>query len=81
MMKPLIKIVREKQKTAKAKEKIECQGGDLASFNRTLYDLQNIGINPVTIPREWGIAHIPNLMHTFNDIFSSRDICPDSTLI
>lgn len=80
----LLKALQEVSRcrgVAKAKEKIECQGGDLASFNRTLYDLQNIGINPVTIPREWGIVHIPNLMHTFNDIFSSRDICPDSTLI
>ena len=34
-------------------------------FNRTLLDLAEIGINPVTIPREWGIGFLPGLMNRY----------------
>ena len=64
-----------------ARAKALHQGEDLAAFKRTLKDLSDIGINPVTIPREWGISHIPNLMHTFNDLSLARMAFPEMQLI
>lgn len=40
-------------------------GYQLEAFKRTLNELSNININPVTIPRRWGISHIPNLLYTY----------------
>lgn len=37
----------------------------LAKFNKTLNDLNSININPVTIPKDWGIKHIPNILYTY----------------
>lgn len=45
-----------------AKAKALYQGNDLLAFNRTLNDLSDLNINPVTIPRDWGIKQIPNLL-------------------
>ena len=64
-----------------SKAKAKYQGDDLEAFTRTLKDLADIGINPVTIPREWGISHIPNLMRTFNDTSLARELYPDLALI
>lgn len=50
----------------KAMEMVSSQGGDLAAFMRTLKELETHGINPVTIPRDWGIEHIPNLLWAYN---------------
>lgn len=57
-----------------AKAKVAYQGSDLESFKRTLGDLASLGINPVTIPREWGIKHIPNLLHAYFDKVSEERI-------
>lgn len=43
------------------------QGKKLKAFKRTLKDLSIININPVTIPKEWGIRHIPNLLYAYYD--------------
>lgn len=40
---------------------------DINSFKRTLKELSRLGINPVTIPKEWRIKHIPNLLTTYFD--------------
>lgn len=40
---------------------------DLEVFKRTLKELSSLNINPVTIPKEWGIKHIPNLLYTYHD--------------
>lgn len=48
-----------------AKAKAQYQGDDLAAFKRTLKDLSVLGINPVTIPKEWGIGRIWNLLDTY----------------
>ena len=48
---------------ASAKSKIE--GTHLEEFKRSLKQLRNMGINPVTIPREWGISHIKNLFDAY----------------
>lgn len=49
----------------KAKSKLH--GPDLDEFKRSLNDLDKILVNPVTIPRRWGIRHIPNLLHAYYD--------------
>lgn len=78
----LIEALREvSQCRSLASAKAKHQGSDLAAFKRTLKDLADIGINPVTIPREWGISHIPNLLHTFNDKDDAKMFCPDLPLI
>lgn len=42
-------------------------GEKLKAFKRTIKDLISLNINPVTIPREWGIKHIPNLLNAYFD--------------
>lgn len=42
---------------------------ELKTFKKTLSDLRWLGINPVTIPKEWGIRYIPNLLYTYADKF------------
>jgi len=32
-----------------------------------LIELDKLRINPVTIPKEWGIEHIPNLLNAYYD--------------
>lgn len=39
--------------------------GDLGAFNRILKELSNLCINPVTIPQEWGVDRIWNLLETY----------------
>lgn len=42
------------------------QGEELETFRRTLRDFDYININPVTIPREWNIQRIPNLLNAYD---------------
>ena len=42
-------------------------GPDLTDFNRSLKDLDDMLINPVTIPRRWNIKYIPNLLRAYDD--------------
>jgi len=49
-----------------AKAKTFYHGNELESFKRTLKELSILEINPVTIPREWDIKHIPNLLRVYN---------------
>jgi len=49
------------------KVKNTLKGKELAEYKRSLKDLDHLGVNPVTIPREWGIAHIPNLLNAYYD--------------
>ena len=39
----------------------------LSDLKRSLKDLDDIFVNPVTIPRRWGIPYIPNPMRAYND--------------
>ena len=41
------------------------KGYQLDAFKRTLNELSNLNINPVTIPKRWNIGHIPNLLYTY----------------
>ena len=63
----LIDTLREvNQCRSLADAKSAHQGSDLDAFKRTIYDLSGIGINPVTIPKEWGIRYIPNLLRAYD---------------
>ena len=52
------------------KVKAALQDEELKTFRRTLSDLANINVNPVTIPREWNIPRIPNLLTAYEDKIS-----------
>ena len=53
----------------KAKVTLEKMNHDLSYFKQGLRDLQmHIGINPVAIPGDWGIKHIPNLMSAYDKL-------------
>lgn len=60
-----IKYVSQCRSLAKAKA--SCQDKELIAFKNTLKELAVLNINPVTIPREWNIKHIPNFLRTFFD--------------
>jgi hypothetical protein len=47
------------------KAKAKLNGDDLEDYRRSLRELETLGINPVTIPRKWGISHIPNLLDAY----------------
>lgn len=50
-----------------AKAKAGIHGKELEDFRRSLRDLADLGINPVTIPEEWRIRYIPNLLNAYYD--------------
>ena len=60
-----------------AKAKASYQGYELAAFKRTLKVLSSFNINPVTIPKEWGIKHIPNLLRSYFDKMLEEAYNPD----
>jgi len=65
------KLINALEQTSKYrgiyKAKLGLMGKDLLDYKQQINDLDIIGINPVTIPREWGIEHIPNLLNTYYD--------------
>lgn len=58
-----LKMISDYEGISKAKAAL--QGKELEEFRRSLRDLAKYRINPVTIPREWGIEHIPNLLDNY----------------
>lgn len=52
--------------------KTSFQGDDLETFKRTLNDLNDLGINPVTIPRRWGVDRIWNLLDAYRSKVSEE---------
>lgn len=58
-----LQLINQKRNIPKAKEQLS--NNELAQFKMTLKELSDLGINPVTIPRPWGISRIPNLLHTY----------------
>jgi len=65
-----LKQVKHSRSVSKAKEL--CPVNELSTFKRTLNELMSMGINPVTIPNEWGINHIPNLFTKYFDKVSDE---------
>ena len=62
----LITILQEvNQCRSIAKAKASYQGRDLEAFQRSLNDLTHMGINSVTIPKNWGIKRIWNLLDSY----------------
>lgn len=59
-----------------AKAKSSLHGLDLIDFNRSLKDLDDMLINPVTIPRRWNIRHIPNLLRAYDDASYEEQLIP-----
>ena len=58
-----LQLINQKRNIPKAKEQLS--NNELDQFKMTLKELSDLGINPVTIPRPWGISRIPNLLHTY----------------
>ena len=74
-------LVKESRGIAKAKVRLErtnlngsgVQSDELKDFKRSLKDLDAIFVNPVTIPRRWGIRHIPHPLRAYYDcIYEER---------
>ena len=47
------------------------QGQIREDFKRSIRELNYIRVNPVTIPREWNIKHIPNLLTAYYDMLAA----------
>ncbi len=58
-----LKYVNQCRSLAKAKKAYPKD--QLRIFKQTLNELSALNINPVTIPREWNIYHIPNFPRTY----------------
>lgn len=69
-----LEFVNESRGIAKAKHKLF--GPDLDDFKRSLKDLDDILVNPVTIPRSWNIKHIPNLLRAYDDSAYEEQLIP-----
>lgn len=64
-----------------AEAKAKMSGLDLDDFKRSLKDLDEILVNPVTIPRGWGIKHVPNLLRVYYDsIYEETFVLSDEFL-
>ena len=61
----VLESVNESHGIAKAKSKL--RENEFRRFNKTLKELDNILVNPVTIPRRWDVKHIPNLLRAYYD--------------
>lgn len=69
-----LELVKKYRGIAKAKDRL--LGPDLDDFKRSLEDLDNMLINPVTIPRRWNINHIPNLLRAYDDAGIEEKLMP-----
>lgn len=54
-----LKLINECRGISAAKDLL--RGKELESFRQSLRELEGMGINAVTIPRDWGIQHIPKI--------------------
>ncbi len=55
---------------SKAMAMLQCQARE--DFKRSIRELNYIGVNPVTIPRELNIKHIPNLLTAYEAMMSAQ---------
>lgn len=65
-------IVNHYRSVAKAKEAFE--GDGLEHFRKNIKDLSCMGINPVTIPKGWGMKRIPNILYVYFDKKNEENI-------
>lgn len=74
----VLKDVSRCRSLAKAKE--SCPIEKIGTFTRALNQLETLNINPVTIPREWHIEYIPNLLRSYLDQLykASFDLSPQN---
>ena len=56
-----LNLINQQRSVHAAKESLRQKGDDLTEFNRALHELVDLNINPVTIPKSFGITRIPNL--------------------
>lgn len=70
----VLEAINDSHGIAKAKSKL-CEK-KLARFNQALRELDEILVNPVTIPRRWGIKHIPNLLWAYYDAIYEEQLVP-----
>lgn len=68
--------VLEKVSTYRGVYKIKNQlsGKELDDFRRSVRELAELKINPVTIPEEWGIEYIPNLLGNYRSLCQKEHI-------
>lgn len=59
----VLNLINQKRNVSKAKEEYKNNFGTKKEFNTILKKINEIGINPVTIPISWGIACLPNLIN------------------
>lgn len=69
-----LELVSDCRGIARAKSKLH--GSNLDEFKRSLNDLDDILVNPVTIPRRWGMKHIPNLLRAYYDSIYAEQLIP-----
>jgi hypothetical protein len=69
----VLEFINQKRGIAKARDSYGDDKCAKAEFNRALRELSEIEINPVTIPREWGIPFIPGLLKRYFEI-NNRNI-------
>jgi hypothetical protein len=64
--------INNKRGISKAKENLTER--ELEIFRRSIRELEDLRINPVTIPAEWGIKHIRNLLDAYYDKVSEEQM-------
>ena len=63
------------------KAKATLQDEELEDFRRSLRELDEILVNPVTIPREWGIEHITNPLRAYYDGIAEEQLITGNELL
>lgn len=72
-------VISEARGIEAAKEKLP--SWELDDFKRSLNDLDEILVNPVTIPRKWGIKYIPNPFRAYYDAFYEQFITENERMV
>ena len=65
-----LRLVSQRRGIYNAKQQLPKE--ERTKFGRRLLELSRLGINPVTIPREWGIGRIPNLLRAYNRLYDEE---------
>jgi hypothetical protein len=72
-----LEYINECRGIAKAKASLEGEGKgkdfEIDMLRIAIRDLSDLGINPVTIPKEYGIRHIPNLLKAYYDKIAQEE--------